>query len=450
MAGDLLNIGASGLRAYRSALSTVSDNVANANTEGFSRRTISLIEAPVSASTSLLYRPQVNFGGVNVGAISRSWDQFKAADARLSGTEYGEADARLRWLSTVETALDDGPAGIGTRLTAIFTSGDELAADPNGDFPRRAFLNAIDEAASAFRQTADDLARTADHIEAEATATTDLINADLQTLARINVQLRKAGLGTSSYAQIADERDRLLDEVASKLAINVSFDSFGSVRVTLAGGSDEVLVEDARAAMLGVQRASDGRIGYLLSNASGTTGFTPTSGSLAGLQSASEHLAGRRAELDAIATDFAAALNGWSAAGLDANGNPGVPLLSVTAGALSMQALVTDPDLVPAANSADGAFGNLLNLEAARSGSGAEDRWVALITSHGQAVKAARTNVDVTTARRDIAFAARDEISGVDLDQEAADLLRYQQAYTACARVVQVAREAMDEILNIL
>jgi flagellar hook-associated protein 1 FlgK len=446
---DLLNIGSSGLRAYRNALATVSDNVANANTEGYSRRKIVLKESDVSSGTSMLYRPQTTFGGVETGAITRSWDQFKAADARLSSTDYGAAASRLTWVQRIETALDDGDAGVGARLTAIFNAGDQLSADPNGDFSRRNFLSSIDLAAGTFRQTADDLAQIADGIESEAIAGVDLVNSDLQTLARLNVQIRKAGVGTSTYAQVADERDRLLDEISSKVGINVTVDDVGAVRITLAGNSNMVLLEDARASQLGVQRATDGRIGFLISSSSGASGFQPQGGAFAGLQEAGDQLAGRRQQLDGIATDFATALNNWSAQGLDKNGVAGVPLLSVTAGAASMQALVTDPDLVPAGDSTNANFGNLLSLSTVRTTSGAEDRWVSMVANHGQAVASAKTNSDVTQARKDIAFQARDAVSGVDLDTEAADLLRYQQAYSACARVIQVARDTLDEIFKI-
>lgn len=451
MSSDLLNIGSSGLNAYRGALSTVSENVTNANSEGYTRRRIVLTESPVSSGTSILYRPQVTFGGVNIGSITRSWDQFKSADARRAGTEAGEASAKYSWMTNLETALNDGDSGIGTRLTQVFTKADELSADPNGDFPRRAFLNAIDETASAFRQTASDLARLADNIETQATAKADLINADLTTLGRLNVQLRKAGVGTSTYAQASDERDRILDEVAGLVNIDVTYDDYGGVTVTLANDPSKVLVKDATAALVGVQRAPDGQLGFLLSSAAiGSTIFTPSGGELAGLQSAAEQLAGRRTQLDGIATDFATALNDWSAAGLDVNNNAGQPMLDVTGGAIALTALITDPDLVPAANATDGAFGNLATLSATvRTASAAEDRWTALVASHAQVVSSSKTNVDVTSARKDIAFSARDAVSGVDLDQEAADLLRFQQAYSACAHIIQVARDTLDEILNL-
>ncbi|MGE3746626.1 MAG: flagellar hook-associated protein FlgK [Sphingomonadaceae bacterium] len=446
---DLLQIGSSGLRAYRNALATVSDNVANANTAGFSRRQIELKESPVSSGTSLLYRPQATFGGVMTGAITRAWDQFKSADARLAGGEYGAAAGRLTWVQRTETALNDESSGVGARLTAIFNAADQLSADPNGDFARRNFLSSIDLAAATFRQTADDMEQIADGIEADALAAADLVNADLQTLARLNVQIRKAGVGTATYAQVADERDRLLDEIASKVGIDVAIDDYGAVRITLTGTGGQVLLEDARTGQIGVQRATDGRLGFLVSGPSGSSTFTPISGAFAGLQDAAEQLSGRRQELDGIAADFATALNDWSALGLDRNGVAGVPLLSVVAGAASMQALVTDPDLVPAGDATNANFGNLLSIGTVRTASGAEDRWVALVANHGQAVASAKTNSDVTQARKDIAFTARDVVSGVDLDVEAAELLRYQQAYSACARVIQVARDTMDEIFNI-
>lgn len=446
---DLLGIGSSGLRAYRNALATVSDNVANANSDGFSRRTITLTESQVSAGGSFLYRPQTTFGGVETGAISRSWDQFKSADARLAGSEAGTATSRLTWMQRVETALNDGDSGIGAKLTAVFNAGDNLSADPKGDFPRRNFLSSIDQAAGQFRQAADDLAQAAAGIQSEALATADLVNADLQTLGQLNVQIKKAGAGTATYAQVADERDRLLDEVASKVGIDVKIDDTGAVQVSLTGSNGQILLQDTRTAQIGVQQASDGRIGFLLSSGSGSTGFTPASGALAGLQDASEQLAGRRQELDGIATNFANALNTWSAQGLDANGNAGTPLLSITAGASSLQALVTDPNLVPAGDATNADFGNLLSLNTVRTSSGAEDGWVALVSANGQSVASAKTNSDVASARKDIAFSARDAVSGVDLDTEAADLLRYQQAYSACAHVVQVARDTMQDIFNL-
>jgi flagellar hook-associated protein 1 len=158
--------------------------------------------------------------------------------------------------------------------------------------------------------------------------------------------------------------------------------------------------------------------------------------------------ADKRAEVEAIAAQFVAAVNGWSAAGRDLNGNPGGPLLSMPSGALSLSLVTTDPALVAAA-SATAENGNLLGLPAQRDTNGVEARWATLIAGSGQALASAKSEAAAASSKRDNSFAARDEISGIDLDREAAELMRFQQAYGASTRIIQVARETMQSILDL-
>ncbi len=75
--------------------------------------------------------------------------------------------------------------------------------------------------------------------------------------------------------------------------------------------------------------------------------------------------------------------------------------------------------------------------------------WASLVGQQAQQAASARAQDAAASSRRDGAFAARDSVSEVDLDREAAELLRFQQAYEAAARTVQIARETMQSILNI-
>lgn len=446
---DLLQIGRSGVVAYRAALSAVGDNVVNAQTEGYSRRSVTLAEQPVSYGTSLVYRARVTFGGVDAAGIHRAWDDYKAADARLSSADAGRADARARWLAAAEGALDDGDNGVGTRLTAVFNAADALAADPGGELPRRQFLLALDDAASTIRTSAEGLARTADGIATEAQSAVDTINGDLASLARLNVALRRAGVGTAAHAQLSDERDKLIDDISSRIGIDVALDEAGQATITLAGAAGVTLLQGASPALLGVDRAADGRLSLLLSGAGAAASISPVSGSLAGLIDVSATIASRRAELDGIATNFATALNNWQAQGLDANGQPGAPLLAIAAGAATLALATNDPDAIAAAAPAGAANGNLLALAPLRDGNGVEHRWAALVAGHAQMVSAAKAESSAASARRDGSLAARDGVTGVDLDREAADLIRFQQAYDASSKIIQVARETLQTILNL-
>lgn len=446
---DLLSLGKAGVMAYRTALSAVADNVSNSETPGFARRSVTLRESPVAFGTTAIYRARATFGGVDAVSVQRAWDDFKAADSRLSAGDAGRADARMRWLTTAEGALDDSENGVGTRLTAVFNAADALASDPGGELPRRQMLLALDDAATTIRTTAEGLARTATGIADEAQTTVDQINSDLASLAKINGALQRAGVGTSAYAQIADERDRLLDNLAGKIGIDVTLDQVGRATVTLTGTSGATLLSGNQSALLGLDRSGDGRLSIVMSGTSAATNLFPVAGSLAGLIDVAGSVADRRAQLDAIAQNFASTLNGWQAQGLDANGQPGAPLLAITGGADALTVATSDTDAIAAAAPGGAANGNLLALTPLRGADGAEKQWAALIASHSQIVAAAKSEATAATARSEGAFAARDETSGIDLDKEAAELIRFQQAYDGSARIIQVARETMQTILDL-
>jgi flagellar hook-associated protein 1 FlgK len=120
------------------------------------------------------------------------------------------------------------------------------------------------------------------------------------------------------------------------------------------------------------------------------------------------------------------------------------------AGAASLAVATSDPALIAAA-SADGTEnGNLLQLPALRGADGSEARWAALVAAQAQSLSAARSEAAAAATRREGSFAARDEVSGIDLDREAAELMRYQRAYDGSAKIIQVARDTIQAILDII
>jgi flagellar hook-associated protein 1 FlgK len=149
-----------------------------------------------------------------------------------------------------------------------------------------------------------------------------------------------------------------------------------------------------------------------------------------------------------MATDFAAQLNAAHQTGTDANGNLGQPLLTGTSAATLTAAPLT-PDQVAAAD-ASGGNGNMLVFGTMRGANDPEARWSGHMATQAQTVAAARAHHAAATTRADAAAAARDSVAQVDLDTEAAELLRYQQAYSAAARTIQVARETMQTLLSSL
>jgi flagellar hook-associated protein 1 len=445
---DLLSLGLSGLTAYRTALAAVGENVANAETPGFARRTVRLDAGAAGAASDPQSRANHLFGGVVASGVIRAWDMFRATEARHAAAADGRGSVREQWLTGIESALDDSAAGVGARLTAFFNAADTLAAAPADTLNRSRTLLALEEAAGAFRNSGSALARISSAIGEAAALDVEKLNQSLTALADVNRTLLGTPPGGTTRAALEDERDRLIDAIAGSVDIVTTTGDDGTATVKLADAPGSTILGIGIRATFGLAATADGRLSVQLTTATGTAAFTPVTGRLAGYVETSAVTADRRAALDALAGDFAAEINAWSAAGRDANGTAGAPLLAITAGAMTLRALVEDPALVPAASTDGRPNGNLLALAALRGDGGVEQRWTGIVAGHAQQLAAAKSEAAAVSAWRDNAYAALDETTGIDLDREAADLLRFQQAYSAATRIIQVGREIFNDLLN--
>lgn len=439
---DLLSIGYTGLRAYSKALSTVGDNIANAQTPGYARRRLDLAEVP-AGSNMVLYRGSVTPGGVDVRGVVRSVDQWLINDARLSSGDSDRAAAKLDWMNRVEGALSDDSNGLKTALTRLYTTADQLTADPSNPTLRAQFLQAASDIAAGFQTAANRLSSLSDGVSAAGTAEVSQFNTNLDALEQINVGLRKARDGSTNQAALMDERDRLLDQLSSQAGVSATLDAHGAATLR-ATGSGDLLVGGGVVTPIAMTTAADGRIAYTIGGAA----FPNATGSLAGFAEAANHIADQRAGLDTMATQFAGQLNAAHQAGVDADGNAGQPLFTGTSAAT----LTATPLTASQVAAADGAStnGNMLTLGAMRGANDPEATWSGHLATQAQATASARAQDAAATTRADAAAAARGSVSEVNLDNEAAELLRFQQAYSAAARTIQVARETMQTLLSSL
>jgi flagellar hook-associated protein 1 FlgK len=433
---DLLNIGASSVRAYSKALQTVGDNISNANTQGYVRREINLAEMP-SGANSVYYNSSVLPNGVRVAGVTRATDQWLVADARTAGAESGAASARLTSMSAVERTLDDGGAGVGKALTATFNALDNLAANPTDNSLRQGFLAAVGDIAATFRRTAAGLDQVSTAIGQTASLGVDAVNADVTALARVNDGLLRARDGSTNQAQLLDERDKLLDRISQALPISISFDAKGTTTLT---AGNATLLSGATRATITVAQGSDGTLSF--------GGVPVTGGTLGGMADAAQHVKGQKDALDTLAGQVAGQFNAQHAAGRDTNGATGQPLFAGTTAA-GLAATISDPAQVAAA-STTASNGNALAFANLRGNNGVEAGWTKLVAAQSQSVANATALDSAATARLTGASQARDDLSAVDLDKEAGDLIRYQQAYDAAARILQVARDTMQSIFNAL
>ena len=442
---DLFIIGASGTRAYRQAMAAISENIANASTEGYSRRSVSTIESGSSTAVMATYIPRANFGGTEVAGVNRAADPYLDAAVRYTGMALTNSTARLRWMSDIEGALNDTDTGIGKLMTAMYQNIDKLAASPSDTSLRVTTLDSINRVAEAFQRTSADLAQVSSGIATEAQSSVETINRSLSALADINNSLLRAQPGTSAYAQLLDSRDAALNTLSSNVNIDISFGAHDMATISYNGTT---LVQGQNATTVALTVNANGTLA--LATSGGTALTAPSNGTLGGLFSLASTATQRHSSLDTLAAQFVTDMNAWHAQGrTDANVAGGALLSGTTAATVT--ALITDPAAL-ATKSSDGTLnGNLLTAGTVLRGNGSvESGWTSIIATQANLLASVKAEQTTAQGRSDQAIAAREAVSGVDLDMEAAELLRLQQAYSGSAKILQVAKETVDAILQII
>lgn len=444
---DLLSIGASGVRAYGTALAAIGNNVSNASTAGYSRRTVSTSEA-ITGSSGL--SQATVFNGVASTSVGRAGDDYLTANARTTASDAASASALNTWLTNAQTALNDGTTGVGQSATAVFTAGSALAGDPSSTANQQSFMSALQQTATAFNTTASSLATVSQGIATTAETTAQSVNTDIASLNKVNAALRQTQPGTSAQADLLDQRDSLLNNIAGNVGIDVTTAADGSATVKLTGSGVQ-LTKTAGVSNSGAQLTTTVGNNGLLSVQAVSSGqvqaVNSVGGTLGGLVESASTVADRRDQLDTMAANFTSAINSWQAQGTTSSGATGSALLSGTT-ASTISVTTSDPTAIASASGTT-ANGNLLTLSNLRGSSGLETSWSNMVTDQGQLVSSAGSASTAASAIADAAATSRDNASSVDLDTEAAELIRYQQAYSGAAKVISVAQATMQSIFDL-
>jgi flagellar hook-associated protein 1 FlgK len=405
----------------------------------------------VSASTSTITRREVTAAsGVTTSGIMRVVDPFKEADVRAAGADLAASDSAIQWLDQIQTALTGNR--LGDQLTTFFNAANAVAADPSASAPRTTMLDAAEGAAGAFRATGNALAQVAVNLDASAQDSVTTFNGLAAALAKVNDGLSRNVPNTNGSAQLLDQRDQLLEKMSAIANISVTTDEVGRAVVRVGNGSGPVIVQGNNAGSMSYARGNDGAVAYAVHFGGNITTAAVSGGALAGVADGAQRLAEAQNQLGQVAGDFVAGVNGVQASGIDLDGNPGAPMFALGSGSASdVEVVLASPRGIAAAAPGGGPLdnGNLAKLTALRSSAGFEDKISQLVTDSAAALAAKKTIADAQATIHDNAIADRDSISGVNLDSEAVDLLRFQQAYSASSRVIQTARDIFQSILDI-
>ena len=444
MASDLLSIAASGARAARGALDVTAQNIANASTEGYVRRSLRIEEVAASGGAGRI--GDVSLSGARIAEIRRNADAFLQGEVRRTSGDLERANTELRGLRNMESALEQ--SGVFTSIVEFEAALQQLAGDSVDPSRRAAVIGEATTLANKFNITASSFDAVGDGFQFEAEAQVSDANIIGQELARVNLRLTRAGAGSSDRAALLDQRDQLLERLSAFSSITTSFDVDGTVAVSVGTSPPRDFVQGGNHSTLAVTSAADSTLEFSVDGQL----MGPGSGSLAGAALGLSELANVRARLDTIAASLTDVVNNAQAAGVALDGTPGQPIFAGTTAA-SLRVVMSDGRGLATAPASSGANSrDEANLTALRQSLAALDPAQQLSNLlFDVSSKVAGRNV-TQSALETIASSARislEQQSGVDLDTEAANLIRFQQAFQASGRAMQAASDIFDTLLGI-
>ncbi|MCS7050154.1 MAG: flagellar hook-associated protein FlgK [Thermomicrobium sp.] len=450
-----------GLMAQQRAVDTASHNIANAHTPGFSRQRVQLVPSTpytVPAFNRSGLAGQVGTG-VLVASITRVRESVFDVQFRVQTQALGEASAQVDAYAQIEAVFNEPTeAGLGRLLDRFWRAWQGVSNQPE-DLAARA---ALVQEATTLATNLNRMRRQLGELQSDAAAKLALqvsdVNSIAQRLATLNQQI-VASLATGQTPNdLLDQRDVLLDKLASFTGATLRTLPNGAVNLYLGGYP---LVDQDQWFPLTVQ-VSGGTASILWQGTSSPVAVER--GSLQALLGMHNTvLPGLVQKLEAIRDTLANEVNALHATGYGltdpAGPPPGRPFFVVTPGGdLEVEAtIVADPQLVVAADAADEPGNNAIARAIAElrsklvlNGNTAtiNDFYNTLVAAIGGASQTAQVTRDNQQALVQAIDRQRQEIMSVSLDEEMANLIKFQQAYGAAARAITAVDEMLDRIIN--
>ncbi|MCH1579514.1 MAG: flagellar hook-associated protein FlgK, partial [Luminiphilus sp.] len=355
---DTLAIGSGAINAYRQALSTTSNNIANVNTPGYSRRALSIGESfPVQEGI-------FSFGtGAQSEAVTRAYDEFLERSLRDAKSDLAVNEPVIQYANRVIDIMANESASLANAMEDFFNAAEQLSTDPRSNPLRNDFLSSGELIAVRFNDLSLQIENIAEEAEISFRQSVDDLNALSVQLLRINKQLNRASDVDKQPPTLLDQRDAILREMSQLAKLGVTELPNGQVIVNFGGsGRGFEIVTPTESKAIGVFAASEaaGSDLRLILDPYGAKRPMPSSssGAIGGAVALNtEILRPIRSGLDHLARTFAAEANDIHRRGLDARGEFGGDLFRSSAefkatldtanGAISASAKVVDPSVAP-------------------------------------------------------------------------------------------------------
>jgi flagellar hook-associated protein 1 FlgK len=446
-----LSTALSGLSVSQDEMATTSNNVANANTPGYSREVTDI------AAGDPIEEGAIGYGtGVVLQKIESLRDPILQIQIHQATGQNSSLNAALTELQQIQSQFASSSTGIGADISNFFNSLQQLSPDPTSVTLRQGVLTAAGTLATDLNTAAQSLQTQRSDIDQNVVQSVSQVNSLTSQIASVDQQIATLQNAKQGTGTLVDTQNNLIQQLSGLIGVAVIKTDQG---ISVATANGTALVSGSQSFALSTQLGTNG-VQHILSGAQDITNSL-TGGSLAGLiQVRDQEIPAISGSLDQLAAGLATNLNAANAMGTDLNGVVGgnifaTPPAGGVGAAATMTVTMTDPSLIAASSDGTvGSNGNLANLSAVATeplanGQTPINTYADLVSQVGS--DTANTSADADSSSL-ILQQLNDEngsISGVSLDEEASNLIQYQTAYQAAAHVVSTINLLLLDAVNL-
>lgn len=448
-----ISIASNALRAFQRELDVTGNNLANVDTQGYTRQRVQLN----SHQPSLEGNYYVG-NGVKIEGVSRIRDSFLDARNWQAQAGLGNAEAQRSAMTQIEGLFNEPTdSGISAALDSFFNSFSGLSSNPNDSGKRVEVQLSGKTLAFRIRQGYKDLSDLKSQLQSSVDTTIKQVQDLSQKVADLNKQIRAASATGGTPNDLADQRDQAISDLSALVDISTHTFSDGTVSVNL---NQQPLVQGTDAYKVPTSYNS-----ATMQLTGGTVPVDVRSGKLAGLLSSMQNVNSYMSNLDNMANTLRTAINGPHATGTSPSGATGLNFFKdVTSGpqngAIDFDldtAVAADPNNIASGlgKAGDGSIALALSkvrdtTQTALGGKTIGNYYANMASSIGQTSSFYKNSYDTQKAVLDQVQAQISGTSGVNLDEEMTNLLRFQRSYQASAKALTTFDQVTEELLNII
>ena len=446
-----LGIATQALQAQELELQVTNNNIANANTAGYTRETVNLSEAAPSQNGTLTVG-----NGVTIDGVSSVRDQLLTLQIQNQTSDQSSAGAQVNALNQIQTLFPSTGTSLASSLSTFFNNLSALSNNPTSTADRQTAIQGAQALVGQFNSISAGLTGPTSGLNSTVSSDVSQINQLSAEAASLNQELTQQNAQGQTTSPITDQLNQVESQLATLTNISVTHSSHGDSIVT---GSGTPLVLGNQSYALSTTTDASGNAQVLDAGGNNITS-TISSGDIGGtLKVRDTQIPALLNSLDTLANQFATAFNTAQSQGFNQNGAAGTALFTipttVAGSAASISLATTDPAAIAASSDgSSGSNGNVANLTAlqtsALASGSATTQSSNLVYQIGTLTETATTNATSIQQSLTALNNQQGSISGVSIDEESANLIQYQQAYEAAAKIVSTIQSLFQTTINMI